>query len=608
MGFVTFKSRSSPLSRRAVCPKVYKKTADADWRELSRVRVREVRESHGSDPSMALLEAAMGLQSNSASADGSSVTQLRCVRAEDFTDSLLPQIGDAIRIEIPRATGKQNPGNNDLCIFEGVVYSIIPEAWPAGESISYTVYGAAKLLDAKIISGRYVETSEGQEILLRAEECVFNEWGVGNRCDGSTDDASNLLFSGKSDAQFWTLADMVRYVVSRYAGDAWLNFSAADDIAAFDEFSIAPPDVRIEGLTPVEALEDLLGRIGFSFAILPAERYDPNRLLVFRKGGGVFTGGKKFRLQASSHSTDGCAALETQNSEINRFSVALDSSDVVDQIIATGSPDLAVAAWELEPGWDTDLEETATADNCVKPTRYNSNSDWDTYREVHRLWVFNEDKGADIQSNFPPAAQWYRRRRKLIQQWPTSGGMKGCLRVWVMKDDNQWQRYEGPVRILSDCIGVYFELVEVPEYNGNFGFSAVKVEAAVETDSRLTVTVGDTASLDRPAVTRTVRCPDYLRVYNADEGSFIYDDTERLTAYATEKLAAVSKIARAASVTAPFFTARFLVGDCISSIDGREVSLGESEFLPFVGAVRWRFGDAESTEILVEDERFELAR
>jgi len=609
MAYITFKSRDGVLSRRAVLPRVYKRSSDGTWVELSRIHVREVRHSCGEEPSLAILGASLGFHSETQTGGGSADTRLRAIRAESFSDSRLPQIGDVIRIEISRGTGKQRSDANDLGLFEGVVYSVVPEAWPDGEEITYTVYGPTKLLSSKIISGRYVKSVADEPELFLAEECVFNEWGVGNLQSGAGPDALSLLFSGKGDAQLWTLSAMVRYVIARYAEEAWLDTSAADGLAKLEEFKLCPPDVRIEGLTAAEALEDLLGRIGFSYAILPAGRSDPNRLLIFRKGGGTSVCGKAFRLQAAPETAGEGAALDIGASETNRFSIAFDATDVVDRIIATGAPDLSVGTWYLQAGWDTELEETATASKCAKPTANKPNSDWDTYKDVWRLWVVREDEDAPVHANFPDGNEWYRRPRRFISHWPVGNGESGYLRIWISTDGVEWQRYEGPVRILEDRMGLVFESVNIPaEDEENPGLAGVKVEAAVEVDSRLTVTLPETLPTDRPVVTRLVKCPDYLRVYDAEAKEYIYDDTESLRNYAAEKLAAVSRVARAASATVPFFTARFLPGDCVSGVEGRDIPLADDDALPYVRAVHWRFGDAESTEILVEDERFASAR
>jgi hypothetical protein len=89
------------------------------------------------------------------------------------------------------------------------------------------------------------------------------------------------------------------------------------------------------------------------------------------------------------------------------------------------------------------------------------------------------------------------------------------------------------------------------------------------------------------------------------------DDTDRATAHATAYQRASEPAHFAGSVTIPRLTSAYQIGDRISAVDGRKMSLrtgvggaqGEGATYPSVVALTFQFRDRQSTTLQLSDER-----
>lgn len=213
-----------------------------------------------------------------------------------------------------------------------------------------------------------------------------------------------------------------------------------------------------------------------------------------------------------------------------------------------------------------------------------------------------------------------------------------------------WQNIQGGWHLLKDKLGIYVDIEDPEAWDvGKPGPSEAVVEASgvlksitslgnpnyankqfylrltcvIESDHCLDVTATKRVASPYPyAITRRIDTKNIFKkevissysVFNTSgQNTISRDDSQSALAYANQLRAAHEFPPISATVTIPWFSKSYQVGDRISYIDGRNVSLqvnaaseqGEEPSYPFIVGVTWEFGREQRTVLQLSDRRSE---
>ncbi len=336
------------------------------------------------------------------------------------------------------------------------------------------------------------------------------------------------------------------------------------------------------------------------------------KIMVFQKGVGTV---KELYFQAPG------SVLNLSNSNVNDYRISRRIGDSVNTVRVLGDFEKAEVTLPLYKGWQKDPDDTGVDDDdkltSTDLNKGDQNSKYLLKPTVWRLWIANESgdyKGTRTEIGDPPDlsdvfSKWVPHRRTIADPFTYSGeaGKKQRRQVhveysvddgvtWEVIDDSFGQPY-----ILPDQIGVLFTGNTPPDVLIAAGDKAkLRITGVVAGDARLTGEAARQAEavngrdvpleLDVPQKfqknsvwvhpdhgTPSAPEPDYTSVLNGDSaGAETVDDQSRIDGFA-ELIRSTHEVAEMdCQFSLPGIHLEYKIGDLLSKINGREVSLDQA--------------------------------
>lgn len=351
---------------------------------------------------------------------------------------------------------------------------------------------------------------------------------------------------------------------------------------------------------------------------------DKPQIVVFEKGVGPE---KTLKFQAPG------TTLDLNNSNVNNYSINRRIGDSVNRVVVVGDVERAEVTITLFKGWPessdsltaTDLDKSATGNSYLaNPT-------------VWRLWVANESgdytdtrteiiEALNLNSVF---SRWIPHRRQAMDPFTYQGGpgrkqRRQILVEYTTDGGSNWLPVPdefGQPFILPDQIAVIFQGNTPPQDLIDAGANAgVRITCVIEGDARLTHTAERQAhAVNGRDVTLQLDVPQKFRKHwvqssgsyasrfaTETSGAEVADDTTEIQAYA-EEIRDDNEVAELdAEIIIPGIHHSYEIGDLLTNIDGREVSLDQASNTaptpryPQIIKRQWRYSPFPSTVLTVD--------
>jgi len=538
-----------------------------------------------------------------------------------LVESALHAVGpdDLVTVDLVRGGALSLRACDTVRLFEGYVDGPALAYGPAEERGGFWAADRSASLLGGRVHGQYVGASGGAPLWLSGIDLVFNPDGRPNMSDAPYDPPegrSRRLFAAPDagDADHWTADEAANYLVSFYADAAWLELPSAAELAKRFGDEVLE-NIRVEGRTVLEALEQLGSRVGLRATVALSRRASGElaRSLVF-VGRGL---GRRISLY---HQMPG-EAFTLAKTAMESADVEIAWADAPAELRLAADVKLYESTFDLVPGWDPALEGQER-----ETYRRSENPDFADHADVYRKWVLNEagdytgePYGAgpayDFASLFGTSDYLGRRRRFLPTVSTDAAGESYGVYVEVSYDGGEtFSRYRGPVRVLRDECGVYLASDQLPPelfHAAEREDLAVRASATVESDARLGVVV------ERPGLQADHRgrriwmdVSDQYHWRKVGAASIFHggssrevDDTDRLVFLAADLWQAERHAPVPCRIGLPFFSASYRVGDAIDGVRYRYARLKRSaagiDTDPLVDGVReyWTPGEGWRTEL-----------
>jgi len=175
-------------------------------------------------------------------------------------------------------------------IFAGQVEQIGTKLGSCEQGFEITVKDFAARLDRVTAGGRRVATTGGQSTFDDGLEAVFNEDNQPNASTGQVqhNGRSYTAFAGDGqDARYWTIAEVLVYLLSEYVVYGQLQVPPATFIEAFTGPK-ATGEIDVDGKSVLEAVQDCCEQAQVQFAFRPrqAELGPREQVVFYRQGEG----------------------------------------------------------------------------------------------------------------------------------------------------------------------------------------------------------------------------------------------------------------------------------------------------------------------------------
>lgn len=517
-------------------------------------------------------------------------------------------------------------------IFHGWIVAASSKAGGRFEDIEYTAYGLDWGLRVEKVFGAWCVDLDGKAVWLRGVQPAFNRDGLFNRhaSDAKDDDGnSRVVFNldddrGNPANTRWTASDMIRYLVScERKGDLSTTetrifpteYRPAGELADFEPFDVNP-----EGLDIWSAIVRVANLCAHGVRIRYGETRDATSLAFFSKK--MDSNGTKKQMELPE-ATLAAIELTDRDRTISSMDVQHDLSGIVRRMDVSTPPKLYEAEWTLQQGWRLEDEEAAFGSgtvaqkisNFLRETDPETSSDWETFKHVGRRYILNETGRDDTTTpdvgpfDFGPffdGDAWAVRLRP-FRPWRVSrdpgSRTPRPIRIHVAWDGGPPDdvKLGNDVELLPDRAGVYFRgrLPHLPalalaEADATVMLpTAVSIEAVVEGDQDSPHDVHGLASGEEMPVPTfgLVRLDDGLRTDTEDDYADIEQRAQRI---ADEAIAELYGERVVGTVTSPWVTFSFEVGDVIDKINGRDLKMKAQ-----VAKVAWDFIQ-QCTEIALQ--------
>jgi len=324
-----------------------------------------------------------------------------------------------------------------------------------------------------------------------------------------------------------------------------------------------------------------------------AERHDKNKpkIVVFKKGVGTE---KELYFQAPGE------VLDLDDSNCNQYRIQRRIGDSINSVKVLGDYERAEVTVELYKGWAA-TDDSRTAEDLDKS---DPESDYEAKPTVWRLWVANEGgdytglrteitEAPDFSTVFTTALP---HRRELEDPFTYQGGTgkKERRQIFVeysIDDGSTWQVVPtsfGQPFVMPDQIGIIFQGDTPPEELIDAGDDArVRVTGVIAGDSRLTAKADrQTHAVNGRDVPLVLDVPqkfrlhsvqatgDFASVLSGDSaGAETTDDTTEIEDFAEEIRDQYEIAELDSSFTLPGIHLDYKIGNVITKIAGREISL-----------------------------------
>jgi len=670
MARTTINLPTASLSRDAPRVRVYKILTDpidevTEYkREVGPAKVLTVQIHSGAQPSVAQIEYQLGPQKTTAKTKGASASsETDYVYATDWRDpdKVKLQIEDRVRIEVEYdgTTPADSWAEEGYCVFEGYITNVSPLLDAEEERLIFVAQSYAWRARDTQVQGRYAPaTSDADETSHIDVPCVFNATGPDGAMQTTFDAtyyAANYatpesLLNDTPVSRFtyhdsgrrvWYVRDIVLYIVNRYLDtDLWDTAQIASELDKHGVLALVyTADLNVEGMTPLEAIELVLARVGYGYTeiVHPFGYVGKNHWLRFWRRGGVrigtddegqpiFESQKEVRLPAVRAKVgDSWENVNARKAELQRLEQSVDASEYVTRVVGIGAPVLYEADFELTADWSAALQGADGADYRMWDDKAagTMNPEFETNKNVYRRWKLGEDDAdlahAKLASVILSSNEAVRPR--LFQNRFDKTDEGGAIQVYTAASGGTW----GDAKKISfhprtDKAGIYItenEIDGITKAESSATPYSLKVRAVIESDERLTVTVDNTDedvadAQGRYTVTKYVYDDRFEKWLSIASGGATQtterDDTTAFEEYLTRKLNALCGYGTATGISIFEFTTKFQPGDVITKIAGRDRYLGKGlGRYPTVAGVRWHFGADLTTELLLDDERLALA-
>lgn len=495
-----------------------------------------------------------------------------------------------------------------------------------GEEIEYTVLGLKHELSTEKVFGCWSYDNNDQASHLQAIPTVFNPDGRPNKRKTDAVDTGSrarVVFEhdhGSDQAELWTAAAMARYCATAERKD-----DVNDEPRVFETTAqvggelapFSPFDVNVEGLDILAALVRIAGLCSHSFVFRYGETRAASTLRFFKRNLEEVSAKKRFVFPQV-----GALDVEDRGRLIDTVDMQLDWSGVVNQFDCVAPPKVYESTFVLKAGWlQTDVDAalgTGTAaqqlSHFLRETDPETSSDWGRFKNIGRRWILNETGRdqvyPDDDDNVPwdfsglfGVARYARRFRPFLKDRPTrdDAGLPSSPRVHVTFGSIQGDiKLGGLVRMLEDRAGIYFNgrPMVMPNAFMDTGLeddlfpSEVSIEAAVAGDQSSPFGIIGTAVPNEVPLPSfgIVRLDDAFRQNNKNS-----DDAEAIAQKLVDDAAAeLGHRREVGSVTCPFVSNQYAVGDVVDRIEGRDL-----EMKSIIMKVSWDF-ETQSTEFALQ--------
>lgn len=535
------------------------------------------------------------------------------IRLEDAAPGIYP--GQAVEARLLRGGVLPGAGSGDLVLFAGTVTEIEMALGPEGESLRFSAEDASAQALRKRIGGQRIETASGAAETTGGLDLVFNPDGRPNASPdpydpGDAEPYTIFAPAGSADAEAWTLAGAVAYVLSEHASG--LDVPSPEEVrAALPDLVIR--DVSVEGLALGEALEALLEPVGghVTIAAQPGKGGVSRRLELWMPG----------RAPAANfaHQPVG-AAFEADRTHLAAFEARMDFAASPRRYVARGDRKLYESTFDLVAGWDDSLASYEPRD--FSP---DTNASFDGVRDVFRKWVLNEagdysdapysrGPAPDLADLFEGEPYVRRRRRFLACLSRDDCGRGRGIHLEVSLDTGQtWQPMTAAARVLEGECGIYLtdDLLPAAYLRACIrGEARVRATATIASDSRLAAEYADSGAEDLPGRTRHLAAPAGYRYRKVAASSRFYgseadeaDDSARLAAFVRAAFEADRRCPAPTSLHIPYLALAHTVGTRVEGIRGRPIDLAREHTgyatSPVIRTVRWRFWPEVGTELVL---------
>lgn len=269
---------------------------------------------------------------------------------------------------------------------------------------------------------------------MSGRRCIFNADGRPNRDPVDLTLSGSLTYPGaaqsmpifapagyvaptsEGDPQYFTLRQMIQYVLSPYYNPYWSLLAVADPLVIVGithaDFDAVIAHVSVEGLGVIDALARLLNLIGWTFR--QADSILGPGFVFFKSGraaGTVRTAEQQIilhELHAPAVAEDLVAAVAAGKKLLTKGELIHDIASVVNNPVGVGAPDLVEITAELVPAWDDGDLVLDDSDNYThlfyteaELAEMENPDAWDYYkcyhtrgsafkRDVGRKWALNE--------------------------------------------------------------------------------------------------------------------------------------------------------------------------------------------------------------------------
>ena len=416
----------------------------------------------------------------------------------------------------------------------------------------------------------------------------FNPDGQGNRSDRKT------LINGRqcygfqhnpAEAQQWTYAQAITYVILRYFGGHALSPAMEQVLQALTE-QRQMRDVSIGGLTPLKALERLCDRAAVSYSLVlvnTSENSCRSRLVFHRIGKG-----RVIPLGIA----DAGATLNLSSTQPQQVRIDHPQAAATTRITAMGAPMRAEATWTLVHGWDQGLEDFEDFERYSPLT----NTDFLSVQHVFRKWVLNETgtytNAPFNQTDVPDLAGLFGHKHQTTMPrrfWPcltcdSTGASLGYYLEVSYDNGLTWGPYDGPFKNLLDECGIYLSCsqFDIALWNAlRKGWLQFRMTAAIDDDRNLSVQAADGpvdswVPVHDETILMTTECryefvSDYSMLKYRDDlqQPAPVDDRDRMAQAIRDRLENIHAYSVHGSLTLPYVNPELRCGDRIDHLYGR---------------------------------------
>ena len=372
-------------------------------------------------------------------------------------------------------------------IFHGWITSRYFDFGPNSENVTVVCQGPRWKLGADFLKGRWILNKDGQYRVLYGLPCVFNEildeseTTPGNGAiSKATDGVRPFSLNPRDSAQTtqFSINEMLWYCYVRGRLDKAPLADVIGEILTLTEFGVGANgdlkiyDVNVDGLTILDAFSLVFRKAGMKWWCRPVSETQ-SQVRAFISGANSDAPRKYLYLADVSAGVSPTAGVTlydvgttTNNTESGRMNE--DFSAVANEVFGYGARKIFQAEFTLRPGWDATVWETLRVqpiETVRAELREQSSSDWETYKDVGRKWILDEQGAVtgvahDFSSLFGHQ-EWAQIMRPFLAflVGETEDGMPEMPGMIEVKNpiSGEWEKLEANVRILEDEAGILIE-------------------------------------------------------------------------------------------------------------------------------------------------------